>query len=107
MFQLVVRNLVNNAIKFTPTGGIVNVDITHDKDYCYISVRDNGIGIDVDRREGMFKLKASSTYGTDNERGIGLGLLLCKEFINIQGGEIRYENNIEGGSIFTISLRLA
>lgn len=107
MFLIVVRNLVNNAIKFTPEGGKVWISVEHDDRYCLIKVKDNGLGIKQENRNELFKLKALSTFGTNNEKGVGLGLLLCKEFAELQGGEIWYEANDEGeGSCFIVSFKL-
>lgn len=107
MFQLVVRNLVNNAIKFTEKGGYVVVLAKRNAGNCYIEVRDNGLGISLEQQKKLFKLKALSTYGTNKEKGIGLGLLLCKEFTDLQGGRIWFENNGDKGSAFLLSFALS
>lgn len=106
MFQIVVRNLVNNAIKFTPDGGAVVVFLERDHECCFIKVKDNGIGINKEDQSGLFNLTALSTFGTNNEKGVGLGLLLCKEFTELQGGKIWYEANTDKGSTFVVSFRL-
>jgi len=106
MFQIVVRNLVNNAIKFTPDGGAVVVFLERDHKCCFIKVKDNGIGINKEDQSGLFNLTALSTFGTNNEKGVGLGLLLCKEFTELQGGKIWYEANTDKGSTFVVSFRL-
>ena len=98
MFELVIRNLVNNAIKFTKKGGSIVVNAgTKDND-CLITVKDNGLGMDEALQNSLFKLTASSTYGTDSERGIGIGLLLCKEFTDLLGGKIWFESEKDKGS---------
>lgn len=107
MFHLVLRNLVNNAIKFTPKDGLVEVRAVEKEGHCCIMVRDNGLGIGIDQQEHLFKLNAASTYGTNKEKGIGLGLLLCKEFTAMQGGEIWFENHVGQGSTFYLSFKLA
>ena len=107
MFQIVIRNLVNNAIKFTPEGGAVSINITEVGEACLIAVKDNGLGVDLAQQENLFKLKASSTFGTNNEKGIGLGLLLCKEFTELQGGKIWFSANEDRGSTFYLSFKLA
>lgn len=107
MFQLIVRNLVNNAIKFTPRGGLIEINTLKKGKDCCISIKDNGLGINQEQQEKLFKLRASSTYGTNNERGIGLGLLLCKEFTDLQEGKIWFEPNADKGSNFFISFKLA
>lgn len=106
MFQIVIRNLVSNAIKFTPTEGRVEVSAQKKEGNCCITVKDNGLGIDLAQQETLFKLKASSTYGTNNEKGIGLGLLLCKEFVDLQGGEISFESSKNSGAVFFVSFKL-
>lgn len=106
MFHLVLRNLVNNAIKFTPKDGLVEVKAVEKDGHCCIMVRDNGLGINADQQERLFKLNAASTYGTNKEKGIGLGLLLCKEFTALQGGEIWFENHVGQGSTFYLSFKL-
>ncbi|RZK60339.1 MAG: HAMP domain-containing histidine kinase [Pedobacter sp.] len=107
MFQLVIRNLVNNAIKFTPNGGEVKISAVKRSTDSLITIQDNGLGIDEAQQAKLFKLKASSTFGTNNERGIGLGLLLCKEFTDLQNGEIWFESTAEIGSTFFLSFKLA
>ena len=107
MLQLVIRNLVNNAIKFTQNGGLITLTTQRRGEDCCISIKDNGLGINPEQQETLFKLKAISTYGTNNERGIGLGLLLCKEFTDLQGGKIWFERNTDKGSSFFLSFKLA
>lgn len=107
MFQLVIRNLVNNAIKFTQKGGLISVIAQEQDNQCLIVVKDNGLGMSAEQKEKIFKLKASSTYGTNNEKGIGLGLLLCKEFTNLQGGKINFESKEGEGSSFYLYFKLS
>jgi two-component system sensor histidine kinase/response regulator len=107
MLQLIVRNLVGNAAKFTPAGGSIFIKTSRNGDKCLIEVKDNGAGIDPSRQTDMFSLKVRSTFGTDNEKGIGLGLFLCKEYTTAQHGQIWFENNKEGGSSFYLELPLA
>lgn len=107
MFQIVMRNLVNNAIKFTPDGGKVTVSMERNHENCFIKVRDNGTGIPEHEQESLFKLRALSTFGTNNEKGVGLGLLLCKEFTELQDGKIWFEaNKNRPGSTFVVSFNL-
>ncbi len=107
MFQLVLRNLVSNAIKFTQPGGLITVSASEEDGYCCIMVKDNGKGIETKQQEQLFKLKASSTFGTHNEKGIGLGLLLCKEYTDLQDGKIWFESRVNEGSTFFLSFKLA
>ncbi|EDM36149.1 two-component system sensor histidine kinase [Pedobacter sp. BAL39] len=106
MLHLVVRNLVSNALKFTPEGGEVVISTRYRESNGVIVISDNGIGIAKDKQETLFNLKASATYGTNNEKGIGLGLLLCKEFTEQQGGSIWYESRSGTGSVFQVAFRL-
>jgi two-component system sensor histidine kinase/response regulator len=106
MLQLILRNLVNNAIKFTPAGGLVQINAAKEGESCCIKIIDNGLGIDQLQQEKLFQFKASSTYGTNAEKGIGLGLLLCKEFTLLQGGEIWFESTLGKGSTFYLSFKL-
>ena len=106
MFQLVVRNLLNNAIKFTPEGGKVTLTADRNGSNCFVRVKDNGVGISKEEQGNLFNLKALSTFGTNNEKGVGLGLLLCKEFAELQNGKIWYERNEDSGSTFVVSFAL-
>jgi two-component system sensor histidine kinase/response regulator len=104
MLQLVIRNLLNNAIKFTPKGGKINVKAFKEENNCLISIKDTGYGISEARQSNIFDLTSKSTTGTENEKGVGLGLVLCKDFIQAQNGRI-WVKSIEGkGSTFTISI---
>ncbi len=107
MFELVIRNLVNNAIKFTPISGLVHVSAARKDLECVICISDNGLGIDPEQQEKLFQLNAASTYGTNNERGVGVGLLLCKEFTDLQGGKIWFESKLGEGSSFYLSFKLS
>ena len=105
IISLVVRNLVNNAIKFTNTNGKIDISARETKNNIEISVTDSGIGIDNDDLDKIFNLSSSiSNKGTANEEGTGLGLLLCKEFVEMNKGGI-WATSVKGkGSTFTFSL---
>lgn len=107
MLQLVVRNLISNAVKFTPQGGQIIIDAQLIQDECKITVSDNGKGIPEDKQESIFSIKSQPAFGTNNERGVGLGLVLCKEFIERQGGRIDFESDPGLGSSFFIFIPLA
>ena len=102
MLQLVVRNLVSNAIKFTLPGGSVNVSTKLAGNVCCISIADNGRGIPLEQQDDIFSLNARSTFGTANEKGVGLGLILCKEFVEQQGGRIDFKSIPGQGSTFYV-----
>lgn len=106
MLHIVLRNLINNALKFTPSGGEVYLKATKKDNKAVISVQDTGIGIAPEKQEQIFTLKTRSTYGTNKEKGIGLGLLMCKEFTEYQNGEIWFESEQGKGTTFYISLPL-
>ncbi|MFC5282292.1 tetratricopeptide repeat-containing sensor histidine kinase [Pedobacter alpinus] len=97
-FLFIIRNLIANAIKYTPNNGIIEITASlHQKDYIKFCVKDSGIGIDEDKLETIFLPESTSKKGTNNEQGTGLGLTLCKEFVETNGGEIWAENIISGG----------
>ena len=106
ILQLVVRNLINNAIKFTPAQGAIHVSVSRAGSLCEIKVEDNGIGIPVEQQGSLFSLKTGSTYGTNNERGIGLGLFLCKEYMQLQHGSISFKSEVGKGTRFYLHLPL-
>jgi signal transduction histidine kinase len=104
MLQLVVRNLLNNAIKFTKSGGEITITSELHGNRWHIIVTDTGVGIDDERKSTIFSIKSQSTYGTRTEKGTGLGLLLCKEFTELQHGEIGFESTVGAGTTFYISM---
>lgn len=99
--NLVIRNLMTNAIKFTNDGGEIIVAGESKGNDWIISVRDNGIGMSADIQKKLFdKVNPYSTRGTANEKGTGLGLILCKEFVEKNGGRIWVESKENEGSTF-------
>jgi signal transduction histidine kinase len=106
MLQLVIRNLVNNAIKFTAPGGEIILSDEVIDEICRITVKDNGTGIPFDEQANIFSIKVNSAYGTKNEKGFGLGLVLCKEFTELQKGKISFESTPGTGSAFHVSFPL-
>jgi two-component system sensor histidine kinase/response regulator len=107
MLQLVVRNLISNAVKFTQQGGHINIEAEVVLDRCRITISDNGKGIPLDKQEKIFSIKSEPEFGTHNERGVGLGLVLCKEFIERQGGKIGFESNPGLGSRFFVFVKFS
>ena len=108
MVNTIVRNLISNAIKFTKNQGEVVVKTKTDGDFIEISVNDNGIGISKNNQEKLFRLDGNfTTYGTDDETGSGLGLILCKEFVEQNGGSIWVESKLLEGSQFKFTLKTA
>lgn len=105
MVDTIVRNLVSNAIKFTPRGGSIFVKASRQNEMVEIAIRDTGIGIPAERQSQIFSIEnKTSTPGTDKEKGTGLGLILCNEFVVKQGGEIRVESKEGKGSTFRFTL---
>ncbi len=110
MLNSLLQNLIANAIKFTPSGGSVEISEIQFEDKVEYMVSDTGVGIKQDDIDKLFRLDVSfSTKGTNEEKGTGLGLVLCKEIINIHGGEIKVQSEIGTGTkiIFTINKKKA
>jgi PAS domain S-box-containing protein len=106
MFESIVRNLFSNAVKFTPKGGIITVSATlEDNNQVKFTIQDSGIGMNVDILSGLFLIdKNTCRKGIDGEPSTGLGLIICKDFIEKHGGKI-WAESIEGkGSTFTFSI---
>jgi len=107
MFKAIIRNLVTNAIKFSHTGSYITVSAEPSKFNAKISVTDNGVGIDHARFENLWQIGVgSSTKGTNQESGTGLGLILCKEFVETHGGKIWVESELNVGSSFKFTIPL-
>lgn len=105
MIKTVLRNLVSNAIKFSNPESEVNVNIAEEEGQLLISVVDYGEGISQENQDKLFKADSHFTsFGTDNEEGSGLGLLLCKEFVTRNGGKIWFESKEGEGSTFFFNI---
>lgn len=105
MLETIIRNLISNAIKFTPENGKVDIYAVKMEDEVVISVTDNGVGISKENIPKLFNLSEKlSTAGTANEKGTGLGLLICKEFIEQHGGKIWVDSHEENGTTFSFSI---
>lgn len=99
--DIVIRNLISNALKFTPENGMVTITALEKRDDWQISIRDTGVGMDRDTIEKLFAENENlTTYGTNNEKGTGLGLSLCKEMVEKNGGKIWVESILRKGSTF-------
>jgi len=103
----VFRNLISNAIKFTKEGGSIKIKATViDKKEVEIIVQDNGIGIPEENLHKLFRVDEKiTTQGTNNENGTGLGLILCKEFVELNKGKISVKSTVGVGSSFIVSLK--
>ncbi len=107
MVLTIIRNLITNAIKFTQQNGKIVVSSKTNKYEVEISVLDNGIGISEEDINKLFKIEIHhTTIGTFNEAGTGVGLILCKELVNKNGGKIWVESELEKGSNFKFTLPL-
>lgn len=105
MFRTIIRNLVSNAIKFSYNGGSIDVNISSNDLELIIIVSDNGIGMTEDIKNKLFMLERNkSTTGTAQEKGTGLGLLICHDFVQKHGGSIQIESELEKGSSFIVKL---
>ena len=105
MTNTILRNLISNAIKFTNPDGFIYISSEENENFVNIKVKDTGVGIDEENSDKLFKPDSSySTDGTAHEKGTGLGLVLCKELVEKQGGEIRVESKQGQGSTFLFSL---
>jgi two-component system, sensor histidine kinase and response regulator len=107
ILNLVLRNLVSNAIKFSFEGGIIKISTERTEAELKIHVQDNGTGMDEETILGFTEPeKTVSTTGTKNEKGTGLGLALCKEYLTTAGGQLLIQSVKGHGSTFTIQLPL-
>ena len=106
MIHTVLRNLLNNAIKFTPEGGTVKVELSVKSDVAEISVEDTGVGIEEKYKEEVFEIAHGNGNGTKGETGKGLGLFFCKEFVKINRGDIFIDSKINQGTTITFTLPL-
>jgi len=107
MLKTVLRNLISNAIKFTNSNGKIDVYALQNDNFIEIAVSDNGVGMNEETRNKLFSIETNeTTLGTANEQGSGLGLLLCKEFVEKHGGKIWVESELGKGSVFKFTLPL-
>ncbi|MBN1597807.1 MAG: hypothetical protein JW894_05895 [Bacteroidales bacterium] len=109
MIDTVIRNLITNALKFTPSGGQVKIgkNLSSDSKFGVYYVKDTGVGIPKDKIPNLFRIdKSTSTEGTEGETGTGLGLILCKEFIEKHRGKIWVESKVNEGTTFYFTLPL-
>jgi signal transduction histidine kinase len=104
MIHLVLRNLLSNAIKFTPEKGKVKVEVSRQNTHWLIAVKDTGLGIKAANLPKLFGYENFTTRGTANEKGTGLGLVLCREFVEKNGGKIWAESQEGFGSAFYFTL---
>lgn len=107
MVTIIIRNLVVNAIKFSQQNSTVLIDSHHQGQETVVQVKDQGVGISPDRASRLFDLGNFSTPGTSQEKGTGLGLMLCKDFTEKNGGRIWVESELNKGTSFYFTLPIA
>lgn len=106
MLKTVVRNLISNAMKFSFAEGTITVSSHMEGDFVIISVKDTGKGIKKEDQDKLLKQNTHfTTYGTNNEKGSGLGLMLCKDFVELHGGRLWFESEEGKGTTFFFSLK--
>lgn len=107
MISTVIRNLLSNAVKFTHKGGKIFIRTFPKDDFAHIEIEDSGVGMTADTMNKIFRIDTNhSTAGTENERGTGLGLILCKEFAEMHGGRIFVDSEPGTGTKFTLTVPL-
>jgi signal transduction histidine kinase len=107
MTNAVFRNLISNAIKYSHPGGKIWISCQLLNDACEIAIKDEGVGISEEDIEKLFRIEhAHSTLGTQNEKGSGLGLLLCKEYVQLHGSQITVESVSGKGTSFYFKMPL-
>ncbi len=105
MLKTVIRNFISNAIKFSNEGSSIDIYVTLQDKFAKINVRDHGVGISEDRLHNLFRA-GKTTYGTNNEEGSGLGLQLCQDFAEKNGGSVCVESVQGEGSTFSVLVPL-
>ncbi len=107
MLKTILRNLISNAIKFTKSGGTITITAEVESDKTSVMITDTGIGISTENMSKLFDItQVMTTKGTLNEKGTGLGLLLCKDFIEKHHGKIRVTSEVGIGSSFQFIMPL-
>ena len=108
MLSTILRNIVSNSIKFTHPGGYVDISYSRsDDNFAQITVKDNGVGISDENLQNLYRIDSNlKSRGTSNEKGTGLGLILCKEFIERHGCQIWTESEVGKGSTFHFTMPL-
>ncbi|MCF8358980.1 MAG: HAMP domain-containing histidine kinase [Prolixibacteraceae bacterium] len=106
MVQIVVHNLLTNALKFTPSGGKIDVEASKNDDgFTSVTIRDTGIGMSKKLLNDLFRIdKKTNRPGTNDEPSSGLGLIICKEFVEKNNGKISVESEEGKGTSFTFTL---
>ena len=104
MFEIVIQNLLANALKFCKNGDTITISNHISNGSCIISIADTGVGISKQNIDKLFKSNSFTTVGTNNEKGTGLGLSICKELVELNNGKIWVESTVNVGSTFYVQL---
>ncbi|GAA4280878.1 hypothetical protein GCM10022260_12990 [Gaetbulibacter aestuarii] len=104
MIEIVIQNLLANALKFCKNGDTITISNHISNGSCVISVADTGVGISKENLQKLFKNNTFTTMGTDNEKGTGLGLSICKELVELNNGKIWVESTLNVGTTFYVEL---
>ncbi len=107
MLKIILRNLISNALKFTYIGGVITIKALTKEGFVIVSVKDTGMGISPENQAKMFAMANFTTPGTEKEKGTGLGLMLCKDFVEHNQGKIWLDSKVGVGSTFYFSVPLA
>lgn len=108
MLHGIIRNLLSNAIKFTPEKGTIEIKLIRLKEFVQLSIIDNGVGIEKAYLNSLFKIdRLSADFGPTEEKGTGLGLIICREFVEKNGGKIWAESKFGQGSCFSFTVPLS
>lgn len=106
MLETILRNIISNAIKFTPDGGKITVSTEDLNEKLKIKIKDSGVGIPKDKIPQLFSISSNyTTLGTQKERGTGLGLVLCKEFVDSNNGIIEVDSELGKGTTFSLTFQ--
>ena len=106
MMTTTIRNLLNNAIKFSNTNGVIHISAITNNNFCKVSITDDGIGISKEEQKLLFDHNSTKKIGNSKEKGTGLGLILCKEFVEFNNGTIGLESKPNIGTTFLITVPL-
>ncbi|GAB5407922.1 MAG: hypothetical protein BalsKO_02870 [Balneolaceae bacterium] len=104
MIDLVVQNTISNSIKYCLKGGKIEISIFSHKEGAQVSIKDSGIGIKPENIQRLFSDEFYTTEGTFSEKGTGLGLMLCKDFVTRNNGKIWVESEVGKGSTFHFTI---
>ena len=103
--DIVLRNLLSNSIKFTNSNGSITISGIEEDGHLQLSISDNGVGMNLEAQNRLFKKNNyESTFGTNNEKGTGLGLYLCQEMVEKNGGKIWVESVLKKGTTFYFTI---